>query len=124
MHNNLSTNEIKKDPMNVIVQKVNQNKSISMNLLKVIKNIVIIFLTCLSVLHSTYARKINYTTYSTNGCTLSSTIMAPTFVGGFNVSCNGAADGSIEFYVSSGTPIYNYLWSNGQTNKDMSGLSS
>jgi hypothetical protein len=39
-----------------------------------------------------------------------------------NATCPGAGDGSIAITVSGGTPDYTYLWSNGSTNEDLSGL--
>ncbi|MBL7926992.1 MAG: gliding motility-associated C-terminal domain-containing protein [Bacteroidia bacterium] len=38
------------------------------------------------------------------------------------VSCNGFAQGSIAISVSSGTPTFNYLWSNGATTEDIGSL--
>ena len=39
-----------------------------------------------------------------------------------NVSCFGAADGSIDVTVSGGNLPYSYAWSNGATTQDLSGL--
>lgn len=39
-----------------------------------------------------------------------------------NVSCHGAANGSIAITASGGTPGYTYLWSDGSTNEDRTGL--
>ena len=39
------------------------------------------------------------------------------------VSCAGGLDGSLNAQISGGSPSYNYLWSNGQTNAIASGLS-
>jgi hypothetical protein len=39
-------------------------------------------------------------------------------------TCNGAPTGSIAISVSGGTPGYTYLWSNGSTTEDVSGLSA
>ncbi|MFN8322818.1 MAG: gliding motility-associated C-terminal domain-containing protein [Chitinophagales bacterium] len=41
-----------------------------------------------------------------------------------NLSCNGAADGTIDLTVNGGTTGYTYLWSNGSTSQDQNGLSA
>ncbi|MCF8236728.1 MAG: SprB repeat-containing protein, partial [Saprospiraceae bacterium] len=41
-----------------------------------------------------------------------------------DVSCAGAADGSIQLTVTGGTPGYTYLWSTGATTPDLSGLNA
>jgi hypothetical protein len=41
-----------------------------------------------------------------------------------DISCFGAADGSIDVTVSGGTPPYAYLWSDGPTTQDRSGLAA
>jgi gliding motility-associated-like protein len=41
-----------------------------------------------------------------------------------DISCNAAGDGVVDLTVSSGTPPFTYLWSNGETTEDLSGLES
>ena len=41
-----------------------------------------------------------------------------------SVSCNGLSDGSIDVFVSGGVASYNYVWSNGDTTEDITGLSA
>lgn len=41
-----------------------------------------------------------------------------------DVSCNGGADGTIVSNVTGGSPLYNYLWSNGSTNSTISAVSA
>jgi len=44
--------------------------------------------------------------------------------GGYNVSCNGEADGTIEVMATGGTPGYAYAWNNGDAGANISGLSA
>jgi gliding motility-associated-like protein len=69
-----------------------------------------------------------------NGCTgtasytvteppvLSVSITLGTFNGGWNVSCNGACDGTATANPAGGTPTYTYLWSNTQVTQGATGL--
>lgn len=69
-----------------------------------------------------------------NGCTinasitlneptaLTQTISALTYTSGTNISCFGLSDGSIDLTPNNGSPGYTYLWSNGSTTQDISGL--
>ena len=71
-----------------------------------------------------------------NGCqvTTSITLVEPvaltqsntpfTYPSGDNISCNGFSDGSIDLTIGGGSPTYNYLWSNGSSNQDISGLTA
>lgn len=49
-------------------------------------------------------------------------INSPTYVGSFNISCNGASDGSVDFTISGASPPYTYLWSNTATTQDLTGV--
>ncbi len=51
-------------------------------------------------------------------------ITSPTFIGGDNISCNGASDGSINITVDGGCEPYTYAWSNGSSAQNPSGLSA
>lgn len=63
----------------------------------------------------------NVTVTDANGCTATagSAVSQPAaltrVMGGSNVTCNGANNGSASVTVSGGTPGYTYLWSNGAT---------
>jgi PKD repeat protein len=48
----------------------------------------------------------------------------PTTYNGFNVSCFGLSNGSINISVSSGTAPYSYQWSNGETTEDIDSLAA
>lgn len=69
-----------------------------------------------------------------NGCDVitSVTVNQPTAVdaqilnlsnyNGYNVSCNGSTNGSIDINVNGGTGAYTYTWSNGPTSQDITGV--
>jgi hypothetical protein len=66
-----------------------------------------------------------------NGCSSNSntyTITEPALIQNINVvtsaSCVNSNDGSIDISVSGGSPSYSYLWSNGDTTEDITGLAS
>lgn len=42
-----------------------------------------------------------------------------TYKGGYNISCNGAANGVIDATIVGGVPPYTYSWSNGATTQDL-----
>lgn len=54
---------------------------------------------------------------------LSQTItLTPSNYNGFNISCAGFADGSINMTITGGTPPYTIRWSNDMVSEDISGL--
>jgi len=67
-----------------------------------------------------------------NGCTITNgpntivNIAPPTVTlnSTTNVSCNGFLDGSISISAAGGTPQYVYLWSNGSTTQNLSGIAA
>jgi len=75
-----------------------------------------------------------YTLTDANNCIINSAItltqpaelaaqlVLSTYVGGRNVSCFGASDGSIQVQTAGGTSGYSYNWANGQSTAIISGL--
>ena len=69
-----------------------------------------------------------------NGCTASATvtlIQSDTLVltltpsnynGGYNISCNGETDGSINVSAAAGVAPFTYQWSNGSTQQNLTGI--
>ncbi|MCG3166652.1 MAG: hypothetical protein POELPBGB_02432 [Bacteroidia bacterium] len=53
---------------------------------------------------------------------ISSSVIALSFAGGFNITCNGANDGGIDLTVLNASGNTTYLWSNGATTEDISNL--
>ena len=73
----------------------------------------------------------NVTVTDANGCTTTASatvdqpgsgLMASTVGGVVNAGCFGAATGSVDLTVSGGTMDYAYLWSNGATTQDLTGV--
>lgn len=63
-----------------------------------------------------------------NGCTILDSAVVVEYIApnwsatSENISCAGAADGTVTLNVTGGTPAISYLWSNGATTRDISGL--
>ncbi len=51
-------------------------------------------------------------------------LSSPVYQCGYNVTCNGASNGSVELEVIGGCLPYTYNWSNGATTEDLSGIQS
>lgn len=83
-----------------------------------------------SILSNLYAGNYAVTVTGANGCSIDTSfaITEPDTLGVTsiiqNVSCFAGTDGAINASISGGTPGYYYLWSNGATTEDVSGLSS
>ena len=50
--------------------------------------------------------------------------LAPSNHNGYNISCFGRKDGSVDLTVTGGTPPYTYNWSSGSTTQDVSSLAA
>ena len=73
-----------------------------------------------------------YTVTDDNGCTdsvsfvltepqlLTASTVVSQYLGGIQISCNGANDGSIDVTVNGGTLPYSYSWTDGDTTEDRS----
>ena len=55
---------------------------------------------------------------------VTSSVTAYVFSGGYNISCNGASDGSVDLTISGGTAPYTFLWNSGQTTEDLSNVAA
>jgi len=55
---------------------------------------------------------------------LASSISSNTYIGGWNISCNGKSDGNSDLNVTGGTTPYTFVWSNGSTSEDLNNLTA
>jgi hypothetical protein len=55
---------------------------------------------------------------------LAVSLASPTFACGFNVSCNGASDGSVNSTTTGGCEPYSYSWSNNATSANIGSLTA
>ncbi|MDA8661737.1 T9SS type A sorting domain-containing protein [Schleiferiaceae bacterium] len=53
---------------------------------------------------------------------LTATTNVSQYLGGIQVSCNGATDGSIDVFINGGTLPYSFLWTDGDTTEDRSNI--
>ncbi|MCX6256989.1 MAG: choice-of-anchor L domain-containing protein [Bacteroidia bacterium] len=82
------------------------------------------------IINNLIAGNYNFIITDNNNCTVSGSItvtqpdsaLSLTFTQ-TNISCANGSDGSIDITVFGGTSPYNYHWSNGSTNQNISGLS-
>ncbi|MCB0755839.1 MAG: HYR domain-containing protein, partial [Flavobacteriales bacterium] len=74
-----------------------------------------------------------YTVVDANGCTSTGSItltepdglassISTSDYNGYQISCFGLSDGSIDLSVTDGTPPYSYLWNGGQVSEDLTDL--
>lgn len=59
-----------------------------------------------------------------SGFSLDFTFTAYTWPGGYNISCHGLSNGSIDVTVVGGKAPYTYNWSNSALTEDLSGLAA
>jgi len=71
---------------------------------------------------------VTVTDASNSTATASATVSQPSVlspnIAGFNVSCFGGTNGAINTSTTGGSPPYTYVWNNGQTTANISGLSA